>query len=223
MSWRIIVCKCFRVLYSFLSSTLGETRQRLIQHFHPAFHPTFHPTFYLTFHPAFRYQVLLIHHKLPSLRTIVQYTGLPPLSGRGDILKWNGLKSWGFDQENSSENVSNASKYAFWEENGWKILNFGHMKSGISHFTAIFDSIFIRISAKSSPRIQTSGGSTRATASTFSPGRSSRRSAARCQTTSWVRSVLVCVNQKTLWFWRWSIVVQLWSLGRKHWLRSLTS
>ena len=53
----------------------------------PTFHPAFHPTFYLTFHPAFRYQVLLIHHKLPSLRTIVQYTGLPPLSGRGDILK----------------------------------------------------------------------------------------------------------------------------------------
>ena len=53
----------------------------------PTFHPAFHTTFYLTFHPAFRYQVLLIHHKLPSLRTIVQYTGLPPLSGRGDILK----------------------------------------------------------------------------------------------------------------------------------------
>ena len=41
-------------------------------------------------------QILLIHHKLPSLRTIVQYTGLPPLSDQRRLHKSHGkhILSW---------------------------------------------------------------------------------------------------------------------------------
>jgi len=41
-------------------------------------------------------KILLIHHKLPSLRTIVQYTGLPPLSDQRRLHKSHGkhILSW---------------------------------------------------------------------------------------------------------------------------------
>ena len=42
------------------------------------------------------FQILLIHHKLPQLRTIVQYTGLPPLSDQRRLHKSHGkhILSW---------------------------------------------------------------------------------------------------------------------------------
>ena len=42
------------------------------------------------------FQILLIHHKLPQLKTIVQYTGLPPLADQRRLHKSHGkhILSW---------------------------------------------------------------------------------------------------------------------------------
>ena len=45
-------------------------------------------------------QILLIHHKLPSLRTIVQYTGLPPLSDQRRLHKSHGKHILSWDELN---------------------------------------------------------------------------------------------------------------------------
>ena len=48
------------------------------------------------FNSLLSFQILLIHHKLPQLRTIVQYPGLPPLSDQRRLHKSHGkhILSW---------------------------------------------------------------------------------------------------------------------------------